>query len=117
MIIRSKTQIEEIRKDRFAIIISEIPYQVNKASMIEKIAEMARDKRIEGIAHVQDESDRTGVRVVVELKRDATAEVVLNQLFKFTPMQTSFGCNMLALNGGRPEQLTLRRFLMSFLQF
>jgi len=117
VIIRSKTQIEEIRKDRFAIIISEIPYQVNKASMIEKIAEMARDKRIEGIAHVQDESDRTGVRVVVELKRDATAEVVLNQLFKFTPMQTSFGCNMLALNGGRPEQLTLRRFLTSFLKF
>ena len=117
VIIRSKTQIEEIRKDRFAIIISEIPYQVNKASMIEKIAEMAREKRIEGIAHVQDESDRTGVRVVVELKRDATAEVVLNQLFKFTPMQTSFGCNMLALNGGRPEQLTLRRFLTSFLKF
>ena len=117
VIIRSKTQIEEIRKDRFAIIISEIPYQVNKASMIEKIAEMARDKRIEGIAHVQDESDRTGVRVVVELKRDATAEVVLNQLFKFTPMQTSFGCNMLALNGGRPEQLTLRKFLTSFIKF
>lgn len=117
VIIRSKTQIEEIRKDRYAIVISETPYQVNKASMIEKIAEMARDKRIEGIAHVQDESDRTGVRVVVELKRDATAEVVLNQLFKFTPMQTSFGCNMLALNGGRPEQLTLRNFLTSFIKF
>ena len=85
--------------------------------MIERIAEAARDKKIEGISHVQDESDRNGVRVVVELKRDATAEVVLNQLFRFTPMQTSFGCNMLALNGGRPEQLTLRRFLTSFIEF
>ncbi|MGX9350504.1 DNA gyrase subunit A [Shimia sp. W99] len=117
VIIRSKTRVEEIRKDRYAIVIDEIPYQVNKASMIEKIAEAARDKRIEGIAHVQDESDRHGVRVVVELKRDATAEVVLNQLFRFTPMQTHFGCNMLALNGGRPEQLTLRRFLTSFIDF
>ncbi|WP_412550348.1 DNA gyrase subunit A [Shimia sp. MIT910701] len=117
VIIRSKTSVEEIRKDRYAIVIDEIPYQVNKAAMIEKIAEAARDKRIEGIAHVQDESDRDGVRVVVELKRDATAEVVLNQLFRFTPMQTHFGCNMLALNGGRPEQLTLRRFLTSFIDF
>ena len=117
VIIRAKTRVEEIRKDRYAIVIDEIPYQVNKASMIEKIAEAARDKRIEGIAHVQDESDRNGVRVVVELKRDATAEVVLNQLFRFTPMQVSFGCNMLALNGGRPEQLTLRRFLTSFIDF
>ncbi|WP_420863548.1 DNA gyrase subunit A [Algirhabdus cladophorae] len=117
VIIRSKTRVEEIRKDRYAIVIDEIPYQVNKASMIEKIAEAARDKKIEGIAHVQDESDRNGVRVVVELKRDATAEVVLNQLFRFTPMQTYFGCNMLALNGGRPEQLTLRRFLTSFIAF
>jgi len=117
VIIRSKTRIEEIRKDRYAIVIDEIPYQVNKATMIEKIAEVARDKKIEGIAHVQDESDRIGVRVVVELKRDATPEVVLNQLFRFTPMQTSFGCNMLALNGGRPEQLELRKFLTSFIDF
>ena len=117
VIIRSKTHIEELRKDRWAIVIDEIPYQVNKAAMIEKIAEAAREKRIEGIAHVQDESDRNGVRVVVELKRDATAEVVLNQLFRFTPMQTYFGCNMLALNGGRPETLTLRRFLTSFIDF
>ncbi|MBT4999619.1 MAG: DNA gyrase subunit A [Tateyamaria sp.] len=117
VIIRAKTRIEEIRKDRYAIILDEIPYQVNKATMIERIAEAARDKKIEGISHVQDESDRNGVRVVVELKRDATAEVVLNQLFRFTPMQTSFGCNMLALNGGRPEQLTLRRFLTSFIEF
>ncbi|MEM6408041.1 MAG: DNA gyrase C-terminal beta-propeller domain-containing protein, partial [Pseudomonadota bacterium] len=95
----------------------EIPYQVNKATMIEKIAEAAREKRIEGIAHVQDESDRVGVRVVVELKRDATAEVVLNQLFRFTPMQTSFPCNMLALNGGKPETLTLRSFLTNFVSF
>ena len=117
VIIRSKTHVEEIRKDRYAIIINEIPYQVNKSSMIDKIAEAARDKRIAGIAHVQDESDRNGVRVVVELKRDATAEVVLNQLFRFTPMQTYFGCNMLALNGGRPEQLTLRSFLTNFIDF
>jgi len=117
VIIRSKTRVEEIRKDRWAIVIDEIPYQVNKATMIERIAEQAREKKIEGIAHVQDESDRNGVRVVVELKRDATAEVVMNQLFRFTPMQTSFGCNMLALNGGRPETLTLRRFLTAFLDF
>jgi DNA gyrase subunit A len=117
VIIRARTRTEEIRKDRYAIIIDEIPYQVNKATMIERIAEAAREKRIEGIAHVQDESDRSGVRVVIELKRDATAEVVLNQLFRFTPMQTSFGCNMLALNGGRPEQLTLRKFLTAFIDF
>ncbi|MDH5530392.1 MAG: DNA gyrase subunit A, partial [Paracoccaceae bacterium] len=117
VVIRSKTRIEEIRKERYAIIIDEIPYQVNKSTMIERIAEAARDKRIEGIAHVQDESDRVGVRVVVELKRDATPEVVLNQLFRFTPMQTSFGCNMLALNGGRPEQLMLRDFLSYFITF
>ncbi|MEQ5871911.1 DNA gyrase subunit A [Sagittula sp. NFXS13] len=117
VVIRAKTFVEEIRKDRWAIVISEIPYQVNKATMIERIAEAARDKKIEGIAHVQDESDRDGVRVVVELKRDATAEVVLNQLYRFTPMQTSFGCNMLALNGGRPEQLTLRAFLTAFVDF
>ena len=114
---RAKTRFEELRKDRWAIIIEEIPYQVNKAAMIEKIAAEVRDKRVEGVAHVQDESDRNGVRVVIELKRDATAEVVLNQLFRYTPMQTSFGCNMLALNGGRPEQLTLRRFLTCFIDF
>ncbi|PRY26668.1 DNA gyrase subunit A [Aliiruegeria haliotis] len=117
VIIRAKTRVEEIRKDRYAIVLDEIPYQVNKASMIEKIAEMVRDKKIEGVAHVADESDRVGVRVVIELKRDATPDVVLNQLWRFTPMQTSFGCNMLALNGGRPEQLTLRHFLTAFLDF
>ncbi|MGB8623883.1 MAG: DNA gyrase subunit A [Paracoccaceae bacterium] len=117
IVIRAKTRIEEVRKDRYAIVLDEIPYQVNKASMIEKIAELVRDKKLEGISSIQDESDRVGVRVVIELKRDATAEVVLNQLFRFTPMQTSFGANMLALNGGRPEQLTLRRFLTSFIDF
>jgi len=117
VVIRARTHVEELRKDRFAIVVDQIPYQVNKASMIERIAEAARDKRIEGIAHVQDESDRVGVRVVIELKRDATPDVVLNQLFRFTPMQVSFGCNMLALNGGRPEQLTLRDFLTHFLAF
>lgn len=117
VIIRAKTRIEEIRKDRFAIVLDEIPYQVNKATMIEKIADLVREKKLEGISAVQDESDRVGVRVVIELKRDATPDVVLNQLFRFTAMQTSFGCNMLALNGGRPEQLTLRDFLTAFITF
>jgi DNA gyrase subunit A len=117
VIIRSRTKIEEIRKDRWAIVVQEIPYQVNKSNMIEKIAELAKDKKIEGISHVQDESDRLGVRVVIELKRDSTPEVVLNQLYKFTPLQTSFGCNMLALNAGRPEQLNLKQFLTAFLSF
>ncbi len=117
VVVRARTRIEEPRKDRYSIVIDDIPFQVNKSTMVEKIAEAARDKRIEGIAHVQDESDRTGVRVVVELKRVATPDVVLNQLFRFTPMQTSFGCNMLALNGGRPEQLTLRDFLTHFITF
>ncbi|MDF1855765.1 DNA gyrase subunit A [Pseudooceanicola sp.] len=117
VVVRAKTHIEELRKDRYAIIVDEIPYQVNKASMIEKIAELVRDKRIEGVSHVQDESDRHGVRVVIELKRDATAEVVLNQLFRFTPMQVYFGCNMLALNGGKPETLTLHGFLAAFITF
>ncbi|MFO7919384.1 MAG: DNA gyrase subunit A [Nioella sp.] len=117
VIVRAKTRVEEVRKDRFAIILDEIPYQVNKASMIEKIADLVREKKLEGISGVADESDRVGVRVVIELKRDATPEVVLNQLFRFTQMQTHFGCNMLALNGGKPEQLTLRRFLTAFLDF
>ncbi len=117
VIIRAKTHIEELRKDRWGIVIDEIPYQVNKATMIEKIAELVREKRIEGIAGIADESDRIGVRVVIELKRDATPDVVLNQLFRFSTMQVSFGCNMLALNGGRPEQLTLRDFLSHFITF
>ncbi|MDG2243311.1 MAG: DNA gyrase subunit A, partial [Rhodospirillaceae bacterium] len=117
VIMRAKTHVEEIRKDRYAIVVDEVPYQVNKSSMIEKIAELVREKKVEGLHHVQDESDRFGVRVVIELKRDATPEVVLNQLFRFTPLQQHFGCNMLALNNGRPEQLDLRGFLTSFVAF
>jgi Type IIA topoisomerase (DNA gyrase/topo II, topoisomerase IV), A subunit len=99
---RGRATIEEIRKDREAIVITEIPYQVNKARMIERMAETVREKIIEGISDLRDESDRDGVRVVVELKREAMGEVVLNQLYRFTPLQTSFGVNMLALNGGKP---------------
>ena len=117
VILRAKTRVEEIRKDRYAIVVDQIPYQVNKATMIEKTAELARDGKIEGVAGIEDQSDRVGVRVVIELKRDATPEVVLNQLFRFTPLQIHFGCNMLALNGGRPEQLTLRDFLTNFIAF
>ncbi len=117
VILRARTHTEEVRKDRYAIVVDEVPYQVNKSSMIEKIAELVRDKKLEGISGIADESDRHGVRVVIELKRDATPEVVLNQLFRFTQMQTSFGCNMLALNGGRPETLTLRGFLSAFVSF
>ncbi|WP_101068186.1 DNA gyrase subunit A [Roseovarius salinarum] len=117
VLVRARTRVEEFRRDRFAIVIDEVPYQVNKAAMIERIAETVREKKIEGISHVEDQSDRSGVRVVIELKRDATPDVVLNQLWRFTPMQTSFGCNMLALNGGKPEQLTLRGFLTSFVAF
>ena len=117
VIMRAKTHIEEPRKDRFAIVVDEIPYQVNKAVMVERIAELARERKIEGISLVQDESDRFGVRVVIELKRDATPEVVLNQLYRFTPLQTFFACNMLALNNGRPEQLELRDLLRAFIAF
>jgi len=115
--IRSRTNVEEIRKDRFAIIITEIPFQVNKSAMIEKIAECVQTKRIEGISDIRDESDRQGVRVVVELKRDSVPEVILNQLFRFTQVQTSFGINMLALNGGKPEQMGLKDVLKAFVDF
>ena len=117
VIVRGVATIEEIRKDRDAIIITEIPYQVNKAAMVERIAELVRDKRIEGIADLRDESDRTGMRVVVELKRDASGEVVLNQLYRFTPLQTAFPVNALALNGGRPQQMGLREMLQEFVTF
>lgn len=117
IIMRGKTHFEEIRKEREAIIITEVPYQVNKAAMQEKMAELVRDKRIEGIADIRDESDRDGVRVVIELKRDAVADVVLNQLYRFTPLQTNFGANMVALNGGRPELLGLSDILTSFVAF
>ncbi|MEM8799837.1 MAG: DNA gyrase subunit A [Pseudomonadota bacterium] len=117
ILIRAKSHVEEIRKDREAIIITEIPYQVNKSSLIEKIADHVRNKRIEGIADLRDETDRDGVRIVIEIKRDAMPEVVLNQLYRFTPLQTSFGINMLALNGGRPEQLGLKDILSAFIRF
>ena len=117
IIIRGRTEIEEVRKDRDAIIVSEIPYQVNKARMIERIAETVRDKIIDGIADLRDESDRDGVRVVIELKRDAVADVVLNQLFRFTPLQSSFGVNMLALNGGQPELLNVKQVIAAFIAF
>ena len=117
VIMRGRTEIEERAKGREAIIISEVPYQVNKARMVATMAECVRDKRIEGISDIRDESDRHGVRVVVEIKRDAMAEVVLNQLFKHTPLQTSFGVNMLALNQGRPQQMNLKEILQAFVAF
>ncbi|WP_274424104.1 DNA gyrase subunit A [Chelativorans sp. YIM 93263] len=117
VIMRGKAEFEQIRGEREAIIVTEVPYQVNKAQMIEKMAELVRDKRIEGISDIRDESDRQGYRVVVELKRDANAEVVLNQLYRFTPLQTSFGTNMVALNGGKPEQMTLLDVLRAFVAF
>jgi DNA gyrase subunit A len=117
IVMRSRTTIEEVRKDRMAIIVHEIPYQVNKASMIEKIADLVREKKIEGIADLRDESDRNGMRVVIELKRDANADVILNQLFRWSPMQTSFGANMLSLVGGRPQLLGALDILKEFLRF
>ncbi|SFO56996.1 DNA gyrase subunit A [Cohaesibacter marisflavi] len=117
VMMRSKVDVEEIRKDRMALIVHEIPYQVNKATMIEKIAEAVRDKRIEGISDIRDESDRQGMRVVIELKRDAVPDVVLNQLYRFSQLQTSFGCNMVALNGGKPELMNLRDILVAFNAF
>ena len=117
VIMRGNVRIEEMGRDRQAIVVDEIPYQVNKATMVEKIAELVREKRVEGIADLRDESDRQGMRVVIELKRDANADVVLNQLYRYSPLQTSFGCNMVALNGGRPEQLTLKDLLAAFVAF
>ena len=114
---RGRTHIETFGKDREAIIITEVPYQINKSRMIEIMAECVRDKKIEGISDLRDESDRHGVRVVVEIKRDAMSEIVLNQLLKFTPLQTSFGVNMLALNGGKPEQMNLKQILVAFIDF
>lgn len=117
IIMRAKTDVEEIRKDRYAIVATEIPYQVNKAKLIERIAEVVQEKLVEGISDIRDESDRDGVRVVVELKRDAVADVVLNQLYRYTPLQTSFGVNTLALNGGRPEQMNLLQIIAAFVKF
>ena len=117
IIMRGRAHVEPMRGDREMIVVTEIPYQVNKASMIEKMAELVRDKRIEGISDIRDESDRQGYRVVVELKRDANADVILNQLYRYTPLQTSFGANMVALNGGKPELMALADMLKAFVAF
>jgi DNA gyrase subunit A len=117
VIMRARATIGEIRKDREAIIFTEIPYQVNKATLIERIAELVREKRLEGISDLRDESSREGMRIVVELKRDAVGEVVLNQLYRYTALQSSFGCNMVALNGGRPQIMNLLDMLQAFVSF
>ncbi len=117
ILMRARCAVEEIRKDREAIIVTELPYQVNKALLIERIAELVRDKKIEGISDIRDESDRSGMRMVIELKRDASSEVVLNQLYRFSNLQMSFGVNMLALNDGRPVQMNLKELLAAFVGF
>ncbi len=117
VVTRGKASIEEIRKDREAVLITALPYQVNKAALVERIAELVRDKRIEGVADLRDERDRDGMRVVVELKRDASGEVVLNQLYRFTPLQSSFPVNMLALDRGRPREMNLRDLIVAFVDF
>lgn len=117
IIMRAKVDIEEIRKDRNALIVTAIPYQVNKRVLIERIADLVREKRIEGISDIWDESNRDGMRIVIELKRDAVPEVVLNQLYRYSDLQATFGANMLALNGGRPEQLNLRDMITAFTSF
>jgi DNA gyrase subunit A len=117
IILRAKVHTEEIRKDREALIVTAIPYQVNKKNLIEQIADHVREKRIEGIADIWDETNREGMRIVIELKRDAIADVVLNQLWKFSGLQSSFAANMLAISGGRPEQLTLKDMISAFTAF
>ena len=117
VVTRGRAVIDEIRKDRMGIIISEIPYQVNKSLMIERIAGLVREKKIEGIADIRDESNRHGIRVVIELRRDAAADVVLNQLYRHSQLQTSFGVNLLALDRGQPKVMNLRDVLKSFLEF
>ncbi len=117
IVMRGKIEFETIRKEREAIVITEIPYQVNKAAMVERIAELVREKKIDGVADLRDESDRDGYRVVVELKRDAERDVVLNQLYRFTPLQSSFGANMVALDGGRPLVMNLKELLAAFIGF
>ena len=116
VVLRGKAEIDE-KNNRNSIIISEIPYQVNKSNLIEKIAEVVRDKRVEGISDIRDVSDRHGIRVVIELKKDAEADVILNQLYKYTPLQSSFGCNMVCLNSGKPELLSIRQIIDAFLEF
>jgi DNA gyrase subunit A len=117
IMMRGKVEMETLRKEREAIVITEIPYQVNKATMVERIAELVREKKIDGVADLRDESSREGYRVVIELKKEAVPDIVLNQLYRFTPLQTSFGANMVALDGGRPLVMTLKDMLMSFIAF
>jgi DNA gyrase subunit A len=117
IMMRSKAHVEEGRGERRSIVLTEIPYQVGKAGLVEKIAEAAKDKRIEGVSDIRDESNRQGVRIVIDLKRDATPDVVLNQLWRHTPAQSSFPANMLAIRSGRPETLTLRDFIEAFIRF
>ncbi len=117
VMMRAKCSIEEIRKDKEAIIVHEVPYQVNKAALVSHIAELVKDKRVEGISDIRDESDRQGVRIVIEIKRDFQADVVLNQLYKYTALQTSFGMNMLAINGGRPMMMNLKDIISTFIEF
>ncbi len=117
VMMRAKCTVEELHKDKEAIIVHEIPYQVNKAAMIQRIAELIKEKKVEGISEIRDESDRQGVRVVIEIKRDFQADVVLNQLYKYTPLQTSFGMNMLAIHNGRPMMMTLKDIVKAFIEF
>lgn len=117
VLMRARVHTETLKKEREALIVTELPYQVNKANLIEKIAELVRDKRVEGIGELRDESDRHGMRIVIELRRDAFSDVVLNQLYRHTQLQTSFGCNMLALDGGRPEVFNLKGFVSAFIDF
>ena len=117
IIMRAKVDVEEVRKDREALIVSEIPYQLNKTLLIEKIADLVRNKVIEGISDLRDESDRHGMRIVIELKRDAVADIILNQLFKFTQLQTSFGANLVALDRGSPKIMNLKEMLTCFVDF
>ncbi len=117
VVMRGRTHIESVSKDREAIVVTEIPYQVNKARMLERIAELVRDKTIEGISDLRDESDREGLRVVIELRRDTIADVILAQLYRYSPLQTSFGVNMLALNQGRPEMMPLKEIIAAFVEF
>ncbi len=117
VVMRARTHIEPCSKDREAIVATEIPYQVNKSRLMERIAEIVRNKTVEGISDLRDESDREGVRVVIELKREAMAEVVLNQLFRYSPLQTSFGVNTLALNSGKPEMMNIKQIICAFLAF
>ena len=117
IMMRAKCTIEEIRKDREAIVVHEIPYQVNKAMLVQKIAELVKEKKIEGISDIRDESDRQGVRVVIEVKKEFQADVVLNQLYKYTQLQTSFGMNMLAINNGRPMMMNLKDIIAAFVKF